>query len=55
MLERGQKDTIVVGASTSQEVKILVKFDEFVGRYVFHCHNIEHEDMRMMGQFQTVP
>jgi FtsP/CotA-like multicopper oxidase with cupredoxin domain len=54
-LERGRKDTVVVGASTSQEVKILIQFDDFVGRYVFHCHNIEHEDMRMMGQFDIQP
>ena len=52
MLERGRKDTINVGADVGS-VKILIKFEEFVGRYVFHCHNIEHEDMRMMGQFET--
>ena len=55
-LERaGRKETVVVGASTSQEVKVLLQFDDFVGRYVFHCHNIEHEDMRMMGQFDIQP
>jgi FtsP/CotA-like multicopper oxidase with cupredoxin domain len=54
-LERGRKETINVGATTSQEVSILIRFQEFVGRYVFHCHNIEHEDMRMMGQFETQP
>jgi len=36
-------------------VMILIKFAEFTGRYVFHCHNIEHEDMRMMGQFEVQP
>src|SRR5437899_1911432 len=51
----GRKETVVVGASTSQEVKVLLQFDDFVGRYVFHCHNIEHEDMRMMGQFDIQP
>ena len=25
-----------------------------LGQYVFHCHNIEHEDMRMMGTFNVV-
>jgi spore coat protein A, manganese oxidase len=24
------------------------------GRYVFHCHNIEHEDHDMMTQFEVV-
>ena len=25
------------------------------GTYVFHCHNLGHEDNMMMGQFQVVP
>lgn len=24
-----------------------------LGRWVFHCHNVEHEDMRMMGAMQV--
>jgi hypothetical protein len=24
------------------------------GFYVFHCHNLEHEDMAMMGQMLSV-
>lgn len=54
-LERGRKDTLLVGASFASEVRILIKFEEFLGRFAFHCHNIEHEDMRMMGQFEVVP
>jgi FtsP/CotA-like multicopper oxidase with cupredoxin domain len=54
VLERGRKDTIQIGADVGS-VKILIKFTEFLGRYVFHCHNIEHEDMRMMAQFEVVP
>jgi spore coat protein A, manganese oxidase len=23
------------------------------GRYVFHCHNLEHEDMAMMASFRV--
>ena len=38
-----------------REVRILIEFEEFTGRYVFHCHNVEHEDMRMMGQFEVLP
>jgi len=54
VLERGRKDTITIGADVG-DVKILVKFAEFTGRYVFHCHNMDHEDMRMMGQFEVQP
>ena len=61
-LERGRKDTIVVGGDRGN-VKILLPFpSEFhtvprpvSGRFVFHCHNIEHEDMRMMSQFAVQP
>jgi FtsP/CotA-like multicopper oxidase with cupredoxin domain len=54
-LERvGRKDTVQIGADAGREVKLLIQFDH-LGRYAFHCHNIEHEDMRMMGQFEVVP
>ncbi len=54
-LERARKDTIDVGAFFTQEVKILAMFPRYTGSYVFHCHNIEHEDMRMMAQFENQP
>jgi FtsP/CotA-like multicopper oxidase with cupredoxin domain len=53
-LQRGRKDTVVIGWKEG-DVKILIKFNTFTGRYAFHCHNIEHEDMRMMGQFEVQP
>ncbi|MFP8880280.1 MAG: multicopper oxidase domain-containing protein, partial [Myxococcota bacterium] len=28
--------------------EVLVKFRTFTGPFPFHCHNLEHEDMRMM-------
>ena len=33
---------------------MLVRFDGYRGRYVFHCHNLEHEDMMMMANFEVV-
>ena len=38
-----------------QEVEVKLKFTDHVGRYVFHCHVLEHEDDAMMGQFEVVP
>jgi FtsP/CotA-like multicopper oxidase with cupredoxin domain len=38
-----------------QEVEVKIKFTDNVGRYVFHCHVLEHEDDAMMGQFEVVP
>ena len=54
-LEQGRKETVEIGGDVGREVRILITFDEFLGRYVFHCHNIEHEDMRMMAQFEVQP
>ena len=38
-----------------QEVEVKMKFTDHTGRYVFHCHVLEHEDDAMMGQFEVVP
>jgi FtsP/CotA-like multicopper oxidase with cupredoxin domain len=46
------KDTTVL--DRNQEASVLIRFRTFPGRYVFHCHNIEHEDMRMMGTFNVI-
>ncbi len=50
--DAGWKDTIDMVAGETAE--ILVKFNGYRGRYVFHCHNLEHEDMAMMGNFEVV-
>ena len=36
-------------------VDILIKFSGFTGRYVFHCHTVEHEDARMMANLEVEP
>ncbi len=51
--EFGWKDTFVVPPAS--EVTILAKFSRYTGRYVFHCHNLEHEDYAMMGEFEVLP
>ncbi len=35
--------------------EVFVKFRTFTGPFVFHCHNLEHEDMRMMGVHDPRP
>lgn len=32
-------------------VQLAIRFNGYQGRYVFHCHNFEHEDMGMMVNF----
>ncbi len=50
--DAGWKDTIDLGPG--QAADILVRFSGYRGRYVFHCHNLEHEDMAMMGNFEVI-
>ncbi|MBE0627695.1 MAG: multicopper oxidase family protein [Burkholderiales bacterium] len=35
--------------------EVYAKFRTFTGPFVFHCHAIEHEDMRMMGVIDPTP
>jgi spore coat protein A len=47
--ELGWKDTVRVDPLTV--TRIIVKFEGFAGRYVWHCHMLEHEDNEMMRPF----
>ncbi len=37
-----------------EAVEVIVRFDDYRGAYLVHCHNLEHEDMAMMADFVTV-
>ncbi|MGH3146138.1 MAG: multicopper oxidase family protein, partial [Rubrobacter sp.] len=50
--DAGWKDT--VDLASGEGARVLVRFDGYKGRYVFHCHNLEHEDMMMMANFEVV-
>ena len=50
--EMGWKDT--VRAEAGMVTRIIVRFDGYVGRYVWHCHILEHEDNEMMRPFEVV-
>jgi FtsP/CotA-like multicopper oxidase with cupredoxin domain len=50
--ERGWKDT--VGVQPGETVTVRPWFVPYAGRYVFHCHNNEHGDKAMMGQYEVV-
>ena len=50
--DAGWKDTVDV--LPGQVVRVISRFDGYRGRYVFHCHNLEHEDMMMMANFRVV-
>jgi spore coat protein A len=50
--EAGWKDTIraTPGACT----RIIVNFSGYTGRYVWHCHILEHEDNEMMRPYEVI-
>ena len=50
--ESGWKD--VIQAYPGQVTRLLIRFGPFTGRYVYHCHILEHEDHDMMRPFDVV-
>ncbi len=50
--ESGWKDTVQV--MPYQIVRVIATFTDYLGRYPYHCHILEHEDQEMMRQFQVV-
>ena len=51
--EKGWKDTVRV--NPGDMVSIAMRFDGFTGRYMYHCHILEHEDHDMMRPFVVTP
>ncbi|MFI6797111.1 multicopper oxidase family protein [Streptosporangium canum] len=51
--DAGRKDTVLIPAGTSVRVK--ATFTDYVGRYVYHCHFLEHSSLGMMAQMEIVP
>jgi FtsP/CotA-like multicopper oxidase with cupredoxin domain len=51
--DQGWKDTFLIPALGS--VRVIGKFINLTGIYVFHCHKLEHEDHAMMAQFEVLP
>jgi spore coat protein A len=47
----GWKDTSRM--EPHEKLSVLVRFHDYPGKYVFHCHNLEHEDMAMMANFRV--
>jgi spore coat protein A, manganese oxidase len=50
--ELGWKDTVRVSPGSS--TRIIVKFEGYAGRYVWHCHILEHEDNEMMRPYTVL-
>ncbi len=51
-IDEGIKDTVMV--MPGESVKLLMKFDRYSGLFMYHCHNLEHEDLGMMRNYRIV-
>ena len=51
--EKGWKDTIRV--NPNEIMSIAMTFDGYNGKYMYHCHLLEHEDKEMMRPFSVLP
>ncbi|HBR01969.1 MAG TPA: copper oxidase [Ruminiclostridium sp.] len=50
--QRGWKDT--VQAFPGFVTRLVMRFGPYTGRYIYHCHILEHEDHDMMRPFDVV-
>lgn len=50
--EAGWKDT--VRADPGMVTRIIIRFEGYPGRYVWHCHLLEHEDNEMMRPYEIL-
>lgn len=48
-VDSGWKDTVLV--MPGEEIEIAKPFRDYTGLFLYHCHNLEHEDMGMMRNF----
>ena len=49
-VDSGWKDTVLL--MPGEKVRLLMRFEDFPGLYVYHCHILEHGDLGMMRNFR---
>ena len=49
-VDNGWKDTVLV--MPGEKVQVLVRFENYAGTFLYHCHNLEHEDAGMMRNYK---
>ncbi|MBL8093288.1 MAG: multicopper oxidase domain-containing protein [Anaerolineales bacterium] len=50
-IDTGWKDTVLV--MPGETVRLLLRLPEQPGRFVYHCHNLEHADAGMMRNYEV--
>lgn len=52
-VDEGWHDTVLL--LPGMRAQIIMTFKNFPGLFLYHCHNLEHEDMGMMRNFEIIP
>jgi len=52
LVDEGWKDTVLV--MPGERVRILLRFADFSGLFLYHCHMLEHEDTGLMRNYRVV-
>lgn len=51
--DAGRKDTVLV--MPGETVRVQATFTDYLGKYPFHCHFLDHSSIGMMAQMEIVP
>ena len=49
LVDEGWKDTVLV--MPGERVRILLRFEDHPGLFLYHCHMLEHEDTGLMRNY----
>ncbi|MCU0689573.1 MAG: multicopper oxidase domain-containing protein, partial [Phycisphaerales bacterium] len=49
--DAGWKDTVLI--YPGERIRLLMRWTQHRGTYVYHCHNLEHEDHGMMLNYRV--
>ena len=52
LVDEGWKDTVLV--MPGERVRILLRFTDYTGLFLYHCHMLEHEDTGLMRNYRVV-
>ncbi|BCX89072.1 blue copper oxidase [Methylomarinovum tepidoasis] len=52
LVDEGYQDTVL--AMAGERIQLIKPFDKYKGLFLYHCHNLEHEDGEMMRNFKVV-
>jgi len=51
-VNEGWQDTFLL--LPGMKVKVALRFKDHTGKFIYHCHNLEHEDMGMMRNYEVI-